>query len=221
MLFSTFPYDYYVLWASPPQNAPFTSILLQSTSNITQQPASDAAREPYLRILENHLRFLHTSPPLIGRMLQIIIGTGFTGLLMKLYKPNEANLLFDGASLVLYVLAIGIYVTNIVKGMRIVAEGLYGDTSTLTAEEVAEVAGEEIVGREDSLKVIAASNTILALVLMGVLVLQAGQWYAQQKEAQEIEKMDKVAAEKRERRAQGGSGNQVEGVKGAEGKKKR
>ena len=50
--------------------------------------------------------------------------------------------------------------------------------------------GEQILNREDSLKVLSASNTILALVLVGVLVLQAGQWYADRKAAQEIEEMD-------------------------------
>lgn len=41
-------------------------------------------------------------------------------------------------------------------------------------------------GREESLRVYAASNAILSLVLCGVLVLQAGQWYAERKEAQEL-----------------------------------
>ncbi len=59
-------------------------------------------------------------------------------------------------------------------------------------------AGQEVpLGRDDSLRVLAASNTILALVLVGVLVLQAGQWYAERKEGQEIEKMEKAEREKR------------------------
>lgn len=51
------------------------------------------------------------------------------------------------------------------------------------------------LGREDSLKVLSASNTILALVLVGVLVLQAGQWYAERKEIQEEEAIDKKDGE--------------------------
>ena len=54
-----------------------------------------------------------------------------------------------------------------------------------------------IIGREDSLRVLAASNTILALVLIGVLVLQGGQWYAEKKEEQEVAEMDKKAEEKK------------------------
>ena len=61
-----------------------------------------------------------------------------------------------------------------------------------------------VLGREDSLKVLSASNTILALVLVGVLVLQAGQWYAERKEADENELMDKEARERRG--SDGGSG---------------
>ncbi|KAL9049374.1 MAG: hypothetical protein Q9162_007253 [Coniocarpon cinnabarinum] len=223
MLFSIFPYDYYVLWATPQSGSLPATALLQLNATITQ-PASEPAREPYLQLLESHLRFLHQSPPIVSRILHMMIGTGFLGLLLKLYKPSEANMLFDGASLVLWVCAVAVYVSNIVKGLRIVSTGAYGDVSALTEaekEELGETALQHLVGREDSLKVMAASNTILALVLMGVLVLQAGQWYAQRKEAQEVEAMDKVAKEKDRRRSEGGSGRSVEGVKGGgEGKKR-
>ena len=41
----------------------------------------------------------------------------------------------------------------------------------------------------------AASNTILALVLVGVLVLQAGQWYAKRAEENEIMEIERKEAE--------------------------
>lgn len=66
---------------------------------------------------------------------------------------------------------------------------------------------EAYLGREESLKVLSASNTILALVLVGVLVLQAGQWYAERKEIQEeeaINKKDDEAAAKKEAAATAG-----------------
>lgn len=157
MLFSAFPYDYPLLW----------------TSDIT--PAA------YYDQFEAHLRFLHASPPIIPRILHIAISIGFTGFFIKLFKPSEANLLFDGASLLLYVVGVVVYITNIVKGLRIVTIGEYGQP---------EGDGELAVGREDSLRVLAASNTILALVLVGVLVLQAGQWYAERKEQDEVAKYE-------------------------------
>lgn len=176
-------------------------------------PSADPTQNPrdiYFALQENHLKFLHASPPLISRILHIVIGVGILGFMMKLYKPSEANMLFDGASLVLYMCGITVYIANIVKGLRTVTAGAYGGPE---GEAVVESGGAEgdYIGREDSLRVLAASNTILALVLVGVLVLQAGQWYAQRKEAQELEQMDKVRDEKKKEKAAAG---------GKEGKKK-
>lgn len=128
-------------------------------------------------------------------------------------------MLFDGASLVLYVCGIAIYVSNIVSGLRIVTAGVYGDTSKLTPEEIAlkEDAGHVAVDREDSLKVLAATNTILALVLVGVLVLQAGQWYAAKREEAEAEEMDRASDAKRKARSEGKSGKDGAGVVGSQG----
>lgn len=161
MLFSSFPYDYPLLW----------------TSAVT--PAS------YYDQLETHLTFLHASPPIIPRILHIVIAIGFIGFFVKLFKPSEANLLFDGASMVLYLVGVIVYITNIVKGLRIITNGVYS---------APEGSDEVIIGREDSLRVLSASNTILALVLVGVLVLQAGQWYAEHKEQDEVEAFEKAAA---------------------------
>ena len=121
---------------------------------------------------------------------------------MKLYKPSEANMLFDGASLVLYMCGVTVYIANIVKGLRVVTEGAYGNESLAKGDHLAgSTPGAsdegEIIGREDSLRVLAASNTILALVLVGVLVLQAGQWYAQRKEQKEIEELEAAEEKKR------------------------
>lgn len=137
-------------------------------------------------------------------MLHLVIGVGILGFLMKLYKPTEANKLFDGASLVLYMCGITVYSVNIVKGMRAASAGIYGDRARATDgerfdETLASIESNEgeFIGREDSLRVIAASNTILAFILVGILVLQAGQWYAKRKEAEEIEQMDKAREEKK------------------------
>lgn len=127
--------------------------------------------------------------------MHIITVVGLLGLIMKLYKPSESNMLFDGGSLVLYMIAVIVYLTNIVKGLRIVSVGTYGEgIENMTQEKLDDVdlqtgvdqeTGSSVLGREDNLKVLAASNTILALVLVGVLVLQIGQWYAERAEEKE------------------------------------
>ena len=149
----------------------------------------------YLDQLETHLKFLHQSPPLIPRIMHIVIGTGFLGFFIKLFKASESNMLFDGASLLLYLIGIGVYISNIVKGLRFVSAGIWHRDDYPGNVRDGPLTGEVVLGREDSLKVMAASNTILALILVGVLVLQAGQWYAERKDSEDYEKMQKEAAE--------------------------
>ncbi|KAI1112484.1 secretory component protein-like protein [Nemania sp. NC0429] len=179
ILFAEFPYDFPLLWTSDP---------------IT--PA-------YLDELETHLKFVHQSPPLISRMLSIMIVTGFLGFFTKLFKASESNMLFDGASLVLYVIGVGVYIANIVKGLRFVSAGIWhapdfpGNLPPSAQSPQAAADGRLILGREDSLKVMAASKTILALVLLGVLVLQAGQWYAERKDTEDFERAAHEEAEQK------------------------
>jgi hypothetical protein len=117
---------------------------------------------------------LAMSPPILPRILHAIIFTGILGFLIKLWKPSESNMLFDGASLVMYMIGLIMYGTNVIKGLMTVDARAY----------------TEDVGRIDTLRVIAASQVILALVLVGVLVLQSGQWYAERKQGEEVAKMD-------------------------------
>ncbi|KAL2017726.1 hypothetical protein VTK56DRAFT_1751 [Thermocarpiscus australiensis] len=198
ILFASFPYDFPLLWTSDP---------------ITPS---------YLDHLETHLRFMHQSPPLIARLLHIIVFVGFLGFFTKLFRPSEANVLFDGGSLILYVIGAGVYISNIVKGMRAVSQpgGLSGTTTATasggggggaerppgTVVHQGPISGEVVLGREDSLRVLSASHVILALVLVGVLVLQAGQWYAERKEADDYAKAEREAAERRAAAAAAGAG---------------
>ncbi|KAI5840140.1 ER membrane protein [Tricharina praecox] len=76
------------------------------------------------------------------------------------------------------------YGTNIIRGLRTVESGEYG----------------EDIGRVDTLRVMAASHVILALVLVGVLVLQSGQWYAERKEGQEVAAAIQLEEEEEEKR---------------------
>ncbi|KAK0392628.1 hypothetical protein NLU13_2123 [Sarocladium strictum] len=173
ILFASFPYDYPLLW--------------------TKEPVSPE----YYDQLATHLKFMHQSPPLIGRLLNIIVSVGFVGFFIKLFRPSEANFLFDGASLILYFIGVAVYIANIVKGLRTVSSGVWDDP-TNRHSRAGEQPGETILGRDDSLKVLSASNTILALVLVGVLVIQAGQWYAEKRDMDD-DREEAEAAEKREK----------------------
>jgi hypothetical protein len=176
ILFACFPYDYPLLW--------------------TKEPVTPE----YYDQLETHLKFMHQSPPLIGRLLNIIVSVGFLGFFIKLFRPSEANFLFDGASLILYFIGVAVYIANIVKGLRTVSSGIWDDPANRGSRE-GENPGETILGRDDSLKVLSASNTILALVLVGVLVIQAGQWYAEKRDMDD----DREEAEQAEKKEKDGS----------------
>ncbi|KAF7547952.1 hypothetical protein G7046_g8842 [Stylonectria norvegica] len=181
VLFASFPYDFPLLW--------------------TKEPVTD----DFFDQLETHLKIVYQSPALISRILHIIISIGFIGLFIKLFRPSEANFLFDGASLILYLIGAGVYIANIVKGLRTVNADIWSGAEFGAKTHDGEAAGEIILGREDSLKVLAASNTILALVLVGILVLQAGQWYAEKKEWDDIKEVK--AAEKKDASPTGKAAN--------------
>lgn len=205
IVFSLFPYDYPLLWSSVPT------------------PAA------HFDSVEAHLKLLHNAPNLITRILHIMIGTGLLGLIIKLYKPSESNMLFDGGSLVLYMVAVIVYIANIIKGLRIVDQGTYGlGLQGLTEDQRDNVdisgydadTGDSVLGREDNLKVLAASNTILALVLVGVLVLQVGQWYAERsQERAELEYNAKEKAEREKKESDASSASVKRQSSGREGKK--
>ncbi|KPI45481.1 uncharacterized protein AB675_825 [Cyphellophora attinorum] len=172
LLFSLFPYDYPLLWSAAPI------------------PPS------HLDAVESNLKLLYHCPKICFQI--------FHGMILS-------NMLFDGGSLVLFMVALIVYISNIAKGLRIVDTGVYGVGVVETPEGyVPEGSGKKgvawggegegdnnVVGREDNLKVLSASNTILALVLVGVLVLQVGQWYAERQDEKTAKEY--AAKEKAER----------------------
>jgi len=166
ILFTNLPFDYPTLWTSLPPS------------------------ESTLGVIEQHYSHLSQSPALIRRVLNAIIILGLSGFLCKLifYSPSESNYLFDGASLILYLIALAMYGT-VVQGLGIVETRNYGKE----------------VDRVDTLKVMGATQTMMALVLLGVLVLQAGQWYAEWKEMEEDKQVEKEGREgrgKKEKKSQ-------------------
>ncbi|KIV77567.1 hypothetical protein PV11_09357 [Exophiala sideris] len=206
IVFSLFPYDYPLLWSTVP----------------TPSAHFDA--------IESHLKLLHSAPNLIQRILHIMVAMGLGGLVFKLYKPTESNMLFDGGSLVLYMVAVIVYIANIVKGLRLVTDGTYGvGLGSLKEDQLDNVdrtgfdvdTGDSVLGREDNLKVLAASNTILALVLVGVLVLQIGQMYADRVDERTMKEFEaKAKAELEKKESEAASGHTVKRhTSGKEGKK--
>ena len=79
----------------------------------TPSAAAVAGAEAYYSLLSK-------APRIMSVMLHAVIGVGICGHLVKLYKPNESNYLFDGASLVLYMIATVLYGTSVISGTPLV-----------------------------------------------------------------------------------------------------
>ncbi|ODQ50064.1 Shr3 amino acid permease chaperone [Saitoella complicata NRRL Y-17804] len=157
ILFSNWSADHSVLWVS----------------ELTEQ-AVEAA--------ETHYLLLAHCPRVMQVVLHSIIVWGFIGHVLKLYRATTSNYLFDGASLILYLVAFLIYGHGTITGIIGVRDRVYGDLS-----------------KEDHLRVVAAGHCILAVVLSGVLVLQVGQWWAEkaeEEEVREIEEKERLASQK-------------------------
>lgn len=111
---------------------------------------------------EAHYLLLAKAPRIINVMLHAVIGVGIFGHIVKLYKANESNYLFDGASLVLYMIAVVLYGSNILAGMNFTARlGSYLGLRSIKAGEFGDIT------KADTLRVMAASHVILAVVLIG------------------------------------------------------
>ncbi|KAF5112394.1 hypothetical protein DV495_001580 [Geotrichum candidum] len=134
--YSNWSYDYYTLW---------------------QQPV-DAAFERSLA----HYQNWYNMPMFFHHVHHLCAVLGMIGFFFKLYKPSEANKLFDGGSLFLYMVGVVIYLTNLRRG---------------GASAVANDWGE--VDEHTGINIIAASQVLIVLTFLGVIGLQIGQYWAE------------------------------------------
>ncbi|WP_202914155.1 hypothetical protein [Bacillus pumilus] len=93
------------------------------------------------------------------------ISSGLLGLIghfIKLYKPDEDAKYFEYGSLGLFMVGVVIYLTNLRTGVNSCLVGQWGD-----------------VDYQTGINVMAASQVMIIFVLLGVLLLQGGLYYAQ------------------------------------------
>ncbi|CUS22385.1 LAQU0S05e04192g1_1 [Lachancea quebecensis] len=122
---------------------------------------------------ENSLRhyqtLYYTAPPVLYA-LGAVVGLGLVGCLIKVYKPNPDLKVFEYATLVMYVIGVCMFITNIKTGIESSVSGNWGE-----------------VTENQGVAVIASSNVILLVIFVGVLVLQAGLWYSHWEYQQRLE----------------------------------
>ncbi|KAG7193949.1 uncharacterized protein KQ657_005148 [Scheffersomyces spartinae] len=101
------------------------------------------------------------SPLYVHYLLHFVFVLGLIGHFIKLYKPTDDTMYFHYGSLGLFVLAIVIYLTNLRIGLQSVDHGDWGE-----------------VDYQTGLNVMAASKMMIVVILVGVLFLQGGLYYA-------------------------------------------
>lgn len=108
-----------------------------------------------------HYRTLHETPLPVLYILAAVALLGISANIVRIYKPNPELSMFEYCSLGLYVIAVSLFITNIKTGVECAVTGHWGD-----------------VTQNEGLAVLASSHVILILVLLGVILLQAGLWYS-------------------------------------------
>lgn len=144
---------------------------------ILHQPLTDD-------IIEDGFQFYATffnAPPAIKALLHGFIGVGILGLVAKLHAWNDSAVLFDGSSLAAYVFAVAVYLSVTIPSLR-----------TIVTPAEANTRAERI----EAMKILAAGNTIMMVILGAVLVLQGGQEYARRLELNELASAEKAEKEK-------------------------
>lgn len=102
------------------------------------------------------------APAYVHYILHGVMGLGLLGSFIKLYKPLEDSKYFEYGSLGLFMAGIIIYLTNLRIGVNSCLTGQWGE-----------------VDQNTGISVMAASTVMIVVVLFGVLVLQAGLYYAE------------------------------------------
>lgn len=101
------------------------------------------------------------TPMRVHHLLHVVIALGLVGSFIKLFKPHPDAKLFEYGSLGLMMLAVMIYLTNLRIGVNSASTGQWGEVDATTG-----------------INVVAASQFMMVVALVGVLVLQGGLYYA-------------------------------------------
>ncbi|SCV05264.1 LANO_0H03664g1_1 [Lachancea nothofagi CBS 11611] len=120
--------------------------------------------------LRHYQTLYDTASPVLGG-LGFISVLGLIGCLIKIYKPNPDLQMFEYASMIMFVVGICLFITNIKTGIESSVSGNWGE-----------------VTENQGLAVIASSNILLLMVFIGVVVLQAGLWYSNWEHQQRLAK---------------------------------
>ncbi|PVH13742.1 uncharacterized protein CXQ87_001860 [Candidozyma duobushaemuli] len=137
--------------------------------------------EGFTRSLAHYSNWAN-APMRIHHILHFVMFLGLSGCFIKLYKPSDDSKYFEYGTLGLMMVGIVIYLTNLRIGVNSCITGEWGE-----------------VDQNTGINVMAASQFLIVIALSGVLILQAGLYYAEwYDEKIKREFLEKEAAEAKE-----------------------
>lgn len=110
--------------------------------------------------LDHYVHWLDV-PKFIPYTMYGVLFFGFCGFVVKIFKPVEDVKYFEYGSFAVYVLAVCCYASNVRFGVYSAQAGEWGDVDEFTG-----------------LSVIAASEVIIVFLLLGIVVIQCGIFFA-------------------------------------------
>ncbi|QRV73968.1 ER membrane protein SH3 [Ceratobasidium sp. AG-Ba] len=126
------------------------------------------------KIVDDGFEFYTTffnAPGAVKALLHAMMALGIVSLIAKLHVWDESALFFDGSSLAAFVFGVILYASVVIPALKIIVTPLSTDSRN-----------EQI----ESLRILAAGNTLIIICLVAVLFLQGGQEYARRYEAREL-----------------------------------
>ncbi|GAA5869521.1 hypothetical protein JCM16303_000498 [Sporobolomyces ruberrimus] len=115
---------------------------------------------------------LYHAPYFYVATLSTLAGSALAASAIRLILNPVSGLLFDGATFLLLVSALSVYISNVLAALRYLPLSQLPPFSTAGLDQLGQVRLTE------ALQSIAASNMIIAVSLTGVLMLQGAQGYA-------------------------------------------
>lgn len=132
---------------------PYTHFLLWAAEPENADKVAKLALQHYVHWLD--------VPKFIPFTMYGVLLFGFLGFTMKVFKPAEDVKYFEYGSFAVYVLAVCCYASNVRFGVYSAQAGEWGDVDEFTG-----------------LSVIAASEVIIVFLLLGIVVIQSGIFFA-------------------------------------------
>lgn len=117
--------------------------------------------EGFTRSLAHYTNWAN-APRRVHHIFHFVMFLGLSGCFIKLYKPSDDVKYFEYGTLGLMMVGIIIYLTNLRIGVNSCLTGQWGE-----------------VDQKTGINVMAASQFLIVIALTGVLILQAGLYYAE------------------------------------------